>query len=188
LLSTIIKINQNIIDTLKATIVVISLVLLAVTGVQLYIVLTTDTESDISYFLKLAEDLHGDIDAEFLKENVTELAGIISSPNLGESKPIALAISHGIFMTNAYRERFYDLMSVTDATLVLKNALIQEGGLFLNSYHNLREALNDSLNEDYDSRDSNIHKVLSKLDEALALRYPNTAAIERWLGEPGKPD
>ncbi|MDD4323025.1 MAG: hypothetical protein PHG26_05615 [Dehalococcoidales bacterium] len=177
------KPGQNITDTLKATIAVVAVVFVAVAGIQLYVALTTDTERGIYNFLEFASDLHDDIDAEFFEVNVKKLAATISAPNLEDSEAVALEISHGVFMTNAYRERFFDLMSVTDETLELKNDLLKEGGSFLTSYNHLREALNNSIKADLNSRDTSLQKALAKIEEAVSLRSQNATRIKQWLAE-----
>jgi len=178
-----VKLDQNIKDTLRATVVVLALAVLAVAGIQAYISLTTNETEQIHRFLSMASNLHDDIDANLVEQDVLGLINTVSAEQIENAREIELAISHGAYLTKAYKERFYNLVSVTDNTLALKNSLIREGGFLLSCYHYLRLALESRTSEDNAAFSVNIEQTRQYLDDAMVLRSQNGVELERWITE-----
>ncbi|MBN1369740.1 MAG: hypothetical protein JW954_05845 [Dehalococcoidaceae bacterium] len=177
------KIDKNITDTLRATVIVLALAILAVAGIQAYISVTTNETEQIHHFLSMASSLHDDIDGNLVFQDITGLIDTISAGQIENAREMELAISHGAYLTKAYKERFYNLVSVTDNTLALKNSLIREGGFLLSCYHYLRLALESRTSEDSANFSANIEQTRQYLDDAMALRSQNRTELERWITE-----
>jgi len=176
-----VKLDRNILDTLRATVIVLVLAVLAVACIQAYISLTTNETEQIHRFLTMASNLHDDIDGNLVRQDVVELIDNVSVGQIENAREIELAITHGTFITKAYKERFYNLVSVTDNTLTLKNSLIREGGFLLSCYHHLRLALESRTGEDNTAFLTNVEQTRRYLDDAMALRNQNGAELERWI-------
>lgn len=174
------KIDQNIKDAIKALIAIIIVVVLIVVGIGVYDAVTNPEAEEIYGFITFALILHDDLDEDEVKDNILGLVDDISGNPTEKSEDIDLVLISKSRVMRAYKERFGILVSPTYEMRALKESLIEEGRLFLNSYSYLREALESKVNNDYNAFLSNTEKAIQYLDDAINLRAQNRVELSLW--------
>jgi hypothetical protein len=174
------KIDQNIKDTIRASAIIMSIVVLIVVCIEVYVAVTSNETEEIHGFLTLAMSLHDDIDGDEVRDDILSLIDNISGSQIENPEEIDLALARGLHLMKAYKERFYVLISPTDEMRALKESLIKEGGLFLSSYHYLKEAWESKNDDNYNAYLSNLEKAGQCLDDAADLRLQNGTELDRW--------
>ena len=174
------RLDQNIKDVIKATVILLAIIVLVVVSIEVYIAATTDETGDIHRFLTLSANLHDDINGDEVREDILNLIDDMSASRAEEPEEIEKTLTHGLYMMRAYKERFYVLVSPTDEMRSLKESLIEEGGLFLGTYHYLKEAWEGKKSDNDAAYSSNMEKAVQYLDDAVNIRNQNSETLEWW--------
>lgn len=174
------KIEQDIKDTIKASAIIVAVVVLIAACSEIWRA-ATNPETEESYgFITLALVLHADIDENEVENNILNLIDDISSAQEDNYQEIHSKIVRESSSLRYYKEGFYLLISPTDEMRALKESLIEEASLFLVSYSYLGEALESTINDDYDTTLLNIEKATQYLDDAINLRIQNRMELDQW--------
>jgi hypothetical protein len=174
------KIDQNIIDAIKASVGIIAVIVLIVACIMIYDAVTYNEVEEISGFLTYVLILHDDLDENEIRDNINNLIGNISSYQIENPEIIDSALVRESCLIRHYKERYYILISPTDEMYALKESLIEEGRLFLSSYMYLKEAWESKNNDDNKAYLSNVEKTIQYLDDAMNLRIQNRAELDEW--------
>jgi len=174
------KIDQNIRDAIRASVVIVAVVVLIALGIGVYDAVTNPVAEETYGFLTFALILHDDFDENEVKDDILNLMDIISSNKVGDPKEIDTALNRKSTLIRRYKERYYILISPTDEMRAIKESLIEEGDLFLSSCHYLREAWESKNNDDYNTYLSNKEKAIQYLDDAMNLRIQNGVELNQW--------
>ena len=174
------KIDQNIKDAIKASVVIMAVVALIAVGIEIYDTVTNPETEEIYGFITFALILHADLDENEVKDDILNLIDNISSVQVENSQEINSVIVRESSLIRRYKESFYTLVSPTDEMRALKESLIEEASLFLISYSYLGEALESKSNDDYNAYLLNIEKATQYLDDAMNLRNQNRVELDQW--------
>jgi hypothetical protein len=174
------KIDQNIKDAIKVTVIVVAIVVLITVGIGIYDAVTNPESEEIYRFLTFTLILHDDLDENAIRDDILNLIDSISSNQIKNPDEIDSTITHESNLIRRNKERYYFLVSPTDEMRELKDSLVEEGRLFLSSYYYLREAWESKNNDDKNAFLSNKEKAIQYLDDAMNLRIQNRAELDQW--------
>jgi len=174
------KIDQNFIDAIKASVVIMAVVALIAVSIGIYDAVANPENEEIYGFITFALILHDDLDEDEIRSDILNHIDNISNNQIENSEEIDSTLVRESSLIRRYKEKYYILISPTDEMRALKESLVKEGSLFLSSYYYLREALESKNNDDYNAYLSNIEKAIQYLDDAMNLRVQNGAELEEW--------
>jgi len=174
------KIDQNIKDTIKASVVIVTVIILIVSGIEIYNAVTYNEAEESYGFLKLAQTLHNDLDDNEVRDNFHNLFTNISYNQIRNPKEIDSSLNTGLRLMRDYKERYYSLYSPTEEMRAIKESLVDEGSLFLSSYSYLRKSWESKNNNDYDAYLLNIEQAVQYFNDAMDLRVQNGEELSQW--------
>jgi len=178
------KLDQNIKDAIKASVIIAAVIVLVVTGIIIYDALTNPEIEKISRFIAFALILHDDLDENKVRDDILNHIDNISGDQIENPQEIDSAlVRESSLIRSYYKERFYLLISPTDEMRALKESMIEEGSLFLVSYSYLREALESKSNGDNNACLLNLEKAKQYLNDAISLRTQNDMELNQWKAE-----
>jgi len=173
------KLDQNIKDAIKASVGILAIVVLIVTTIQIYDVMTYNEAEENYRFLYPALILHENFDENEVRDDILNLIDNISSIQIENPQKITSALDRGSTLMRYYKEGYY-IYASTEEMRAIKESLVEEGSLFLRSYFYLRKAWESKNNNNYNAYLSNMEQAIQCLDDAMNLRVQNGVELDQW--------
>ncbi len=174
------EVAQDIKDLIKASVIVIAIILLISVGIGIYNAIANPESAKIYGFITFAMNLHDDINENDIRNDIIGFAGVIAGDSTEDPEGLDFAMSRKAGLIRAYRDSYNEIVSPNNEMRSLKESLKREGNLFIAAYSYLRDALEYKTGGDAAACLSNIEMAMQYLDNAINLRIQNRATLESW--------